>query len=198
MRHDDSAQQLCRTPNPGIPRRPNEGRKAITKRPCLPWTPTPEWRALFSQQATRATIDEVVAYAANYGRWIAYTSSATGRAEVYVRPFPGPGETIMVSTQGGSSPAWNPNGRELFYVEPGHAAGTDRMMVMALDPQGRTGRPVPLFAFDRGSLFLGTSVFTPYAVSRDGQQFYTVRHLPRVVPPVTEINVVFNWAGHLR
>jgi hypothetical protein len=104
----------------------------------------------------------------------------------------------MVSTQGGTSPAWNPSGRELFYVEPGQGTGSDRMMVATVDAQARANRPVPLFMFDRGSLFLGTSVFTPYAVARDGQHFYTVRHFPRVVPPVTEINVVFNWTSQVR
>ena len=49
------------------------------------------------------------------GRWIAYQSNSSGRWEVYVQPFPGLGGRWQVSTQGGVSPIWGPNGRELFY-----------------------------------------------------------------------------------
>jgi Tol biopolymer transport system component len=49
------------------------------------------------------------------GRWIAHTSSESGRYEVYVRPFPGPGGKWQISTGGGLLPIWSRNGRELFY-----------------------------------------------------------------------------------
>jgi serine/threonine-protein kinase len=49
------------------------------------------------------------------GRWIAYYSNETGRNEVYVRPFPGPGGKWQVSTDGGSSPVWSRARRELFF-----------------------------------------------------------------------------------
>jgi serine/threonine-protein kinase len=49
------------------------------------------------------------------GRWVAYSSDESGRDEVYVRPFPGPGGRIQVSTGGGTEPAWSPDGSELFY-----------------------------------------------------------------------------------
>jgi serine/threonine-protein kinase len=49
------------------------------------------------------------------GEWIAYTSDESGRSEVYVRPFPGPGARYPISTEGGTEPVWNPARRELFY-----------------------------------------------------------------------------------
>ena len=49
------------------------------------------------------------------GKWIAYASNESGRYEIYVRPFPGPGGKWAVSTNAGDEPLWNPNGRELFY-----------------------------------------------------------------------------------
>lgn len=49
------------------------------------------------------------------GKWITYASNESGRYEVYVRPFPGPGGKWAVSTNGGDQPLWNPNGREIFY-----------------------------------------------------------------------------------
>jgi serine/threonine-protein kinase len=49
------------------------------------------------------------------GRWIAYSSNESGRAEVYVQPFPGPGSRRLISTGGGSSPTWSRSKQELFY-----------------------------------------------------------------------------------
>src|ERR1043166_8336253 len=50
------------------------------------------------------------------GKWIAYQSNESGRFEVYVRPFPDPGESFQISTNGGSQVRWNKNGREIFYL----------------------------------------------------------------------------------
>ena len=52
------------------------------------------------------------------GRWLAYQSNDTGRMEVYVRPFPGPGGKWQVSTAGGVFPTWSRNRKELFYRAP--------------------------------------------------------------------------------
>ena len=49
------------------------------------------------------------------GRWLAYVSNESGRYEVYVRPFPGPGEGRPVSLEGGTEPVWARSGAELFY-----------------------------------------------------------------------------------
>jgi Tol biopolymer transport system component len=52
------------------------------------------------------------------GRWIAYASDESGRFEVYVRPFPGPGGKWQLSNAGGMLPVWSRNGRELFFQNP--------------------------------------------------------------------------------
>lgn len=74
------------------------------------------------------------------GRWIAYQSTESGRYEIYVQPFPGPGGKWQVSTEGGLRPKWSRNGRELFFrsgnrmmaapVAPGptFTAGTPRVL----------------------------------------------------------------------
>ncbi len=49
------------------------------------------------------------------GRWLAYQSSGLGRFEVFVRPFPGTGSPLQVSTLGGTEPIWDPTGRALYY-----------------------------------------------------------------------------------
>jgi serine/threonine-protein kinase len=54
------------------------------------------------------------------GRWLAYQSNESGRAEVYVRPFPDVEKArAQVSTEGGVEPRWSRNGRELFFVSGG-------------------------------------------------------------------------------
>ncbi|HKF51750.1 MAG TPA: protein kinase, partial [Candidatus Acidoferrales bacterium] len=50
------------------------------------------------------------------GKWLAYSSTESGRAEVYVTPFPTPGGKWQVSTEGGSFPVWRRDGKELFYM----------------------------------------------------------------------------------
>ena len=50
------------------------------------------------------------------GHWMAYMSYHSGRGEVCVRPFPGPGGEIQISSEGGVSPLWSRNGKQLFYV----------------------------------------------------------------------------------
>ena len=49
------------------------------------------------------------------GKWLAYISAESGREEIYVRPFPGPGGKWQISTNGGVYPFWSRTRRELFY-----------------------------------------------------------------------------------
>jgi serine/threonine-protein kinase len=65
------------------------------------------------------------------GRWIAYSSNESGRAEVFVRPFPGPGGKWQISTAGGSTPAWSEKRHELFYLAP-----DNRIMVASYTVEG--------------------------------------------------------------
>jgi serine/threonine-protein kinase len=48
------------------------------------------------------------------GRAIAYMSTESGRPEIYIQEYPLPGGKWQVSTDGGTEPIWNRNGRELF------------------------------------------------------------------------------------
>jgi serine/threonine-protein kinase len=51
------------------------------------------------------------------GKWLAYVSDESGRFDVYVRPFPGPGPARNISVNGGVYPAWSSNGHELLFTE---------------------------------------------------------------------------------
>ena len=71
--------------------------------------------------------DEPSAEISPDGRYLAYESNQSGRSEVYVQPFPGPGRRELVSTDGGAQPAWARSGRELFYrgARPGADVSDD-------------------------------------------------------------------------
>ncbi|HTO76031.1 MAG TPA: protein kinase [Thermoanaerobaculia bacterium] len=95
------------------------------------------------------------------GRWIAYDSDESGRAEVYVRPFPsGPG-TWQISTAGGAFPNWSRDGKELFFLSLDF-----KLMAVPItaDAKFHAGTPVALFAVHPA----GSSV---YDVSPDGRRF---------------------------
>jgi Tol biopolymer transport system component/tRNA A-37 threonylcarbamoyl transferase component Bud32 len=52
------------------------------------------------------------------GRWLAFDSPQSGRVEVYVAPFPGPGRAVQVSNSGGFNVRWRGDGKELFFSGP--------------------------------------------------------------------------------
>ena len=51
------------------------------------------------------------------GKWLAYGSNESGKFEVYVRSFPGPGGRWQVSADGGNRPFWAPDGSEIYYTK---------------------------------------------------------------------------------
>jgi len=123
------------------------------------------------------------------GRWIAYVSNESGRGEVYVQPYPGPGGKWQVSTDGGLEPRWNRNGRELFY------RNGDRMIAVPVSTEGGFSAGKPQMLFERGY------VSTPLPqtggvgdVSADGQRFLMIKEAEQESTPV---NVVVNWLAQL-
>ena len=120
------------------------------------------------------------------GRWVAYVSNESGRLQVYVRPFPGPGGRWQVSLDGGTEPLWAANGRELFYRN-----GTKMMVAaIALYPTLTVGARRELFEGN----YLNDPVFRSYDVTRDGRSFVLVRS-PN---PTTDFIVVLNWFDQLQ
>jgi serine/threonine-protein kinase len=136
------------------------------------------------------------------GHWLAYGSNDTGRTEVYVQPYPGPGARVRVSIAGGESPAWHPNGHELFFVSLPDGAGKRRMMVARFDPGSPTsvGTAQSLFELaGRELAFLG-SPYLSYDVAADGQRFYVIQQQPTppAPPVVNHINLIENWLEELK
>ena len=95
------------------------------------------------------------------GRWLLYASTESGRREIYVVPFPGPGEKRQVSTGGASDGRWLGNGRILFSQPP-----DNKLFAVDLETRGTSlmvGPPVPAFGgkpAPRG----------PWAVTADGKR----------------------------
>jgi Tol biopolymer transport system component len=94
---------------------------------------------------------------------LAYTSNETGRPEIYVRPYPGPGEKRQVSNNGGTEPIWSSDGKHIFYRE-----GDTKMMSAEIsNGQGADGTPTVLFG---GSYVLNPAGTAPnYDVAPDGR-----------------------------
>ncbi len=111
------------------------------------------------------------------GRWLAYTTLETGRAQVRVRPFPNTSDgNWLVSPDGGSDPVWSHSGRELFFRD-----GNANMVSVPLTP-GPTfvfDRPHVLFSAER---FRSLSLVVEYSLAADDQRFVFHRELGRVLP----------------
>jgi eukaryotic-like serine/threonine-protein kinase len=112
-------------------------------------------------------------------RWIAYTSDASGRNEVYIRAFPDATEDIIVSS-GGGSPRWRPKGRELYYLAP------DRKVMVVdvgVNAKLQPGKPQPLFQ--------APGVLSAWDVTPDGNRFLFA--MPVEQGTSAPFTIVQNW-----
>lgn len=85
------------------------------------------------------------------GRWMVYVSSESGSAEVYVRPFPGPGGRWQISSHGGLFPVWSRVGKELLYQAP-----DQRLMAVSYTAQGNS------FVAAKPRVWSDARVMSPY------------------------------------
>jgi len=126
------------------------------------------------------------------GHWLAYVSDESGRYEIYVQPYPGPGGKWQISTDGGTEPAWNPNGHELFYRNSSKILAVD----IATRPGFSANTPRVLF---QGDYVLATALLpNNYDVSPDGQRFLMLKSSEQSQAAPTQINVVSNWFEELK
>jgi serine/threonine-protein kinase len=159
----------------------------------LPMTGEREPRPISSSQFT-----EAAGKFSPDGKWIVYCSTESGKPEVYVQPFPGPGPKIQISSEGGMDPVWRRDGKEVFY------RNGDKMMSVsvATGPPFRAGRPRMLweeeYMFSPSSScgIKGPST-TSYDVSPDGEHFLMTKDNDQNLYS-TRIVVVLNWAEELK
>ena len=122
------------------------------------------------------------------GHTLAYSSNETGDNEIYLRPFPGPGAVVRVSTAGGSHPRWARDGRELFF--------TKGRKMFAVRIGGSTplevGQPELLFESAAKS-----ALRDDFDVSLDGQRF-AVSVSSVGADEVPFVRVVTNWFEEVR
>ncbi|HWC65788.1 MAG TPA: protein kinase [Thermoanaerobaculia bacterium] len=127
------------------------------------------------------------------GRFVSYTSSESGREEIYVRPFPAGEEKWQVSTAGGDQATWKADGTELYYLSP-------QQEVIAVPVEHKAaglsfGTPVKLFGV-RVPAWGVTLSRAGFQVSHDGKRF-----LVNEVTGGTDrspITVALNWTGDIR
>ena len=122
------------------------------------------------------------------GQFLAYVSNESGRAEVYVQSFPGPGGKWQLSTSGGTEPHWRADGRELYYRAP-----DQKVMAVEIRTAGglAAGVPQPLFA----ARFVSGLMRSRYLPAADGRRFLVLSMLGREA--MTPTTVVLNWTGGL-
>jgi serine/threonine-protein kinase len=123
----------------------------------------------------------------NDGRWLAYQSDESGRNEVYVRPFPGPGGKWQVSTGGGDYPTWSKKDPQLFF------RSSEGMMAASYMTSGEAfvaGKPRPWAAKkDLGEFF---------DLAPDGKRFAVVQPEESEQKGPTHVTFLLNFFDELR
>jgi serine/threonine protein kinase len=125
------------------------------------------------------------------GKWLAYSSTESGREEIYVTPFPTGNGRWQVSQNGGTSPAWRADSKELYFGEFFGA----QTQVFAVDVAGKSDqfetenyrRLFPLNYLLAG----GNSNFE---VTPDGSRFLIAVQPEGEASP---ISLTLNWTGKL-
>jgi serine/threonine-protein kinase len=132
------------------------------------------------------------------GRWLAYEANDSGRVEIFVRPFPEVNSgRWLVSTGGGTRPAWARNGQELFYASP-----TGALMRVGVARSSSWGATTPTlmvkegYYMNPGAPFLGRT----YDIAPDGQRFLMIKEgdgsNQAAAPP--QVIVVQHWFEELK
>ncbi|HEY8174725.1 MAG TPA: protein kinase [Gemmatimonadaceae bacterium] len=141
-------------------------------------------RALRPFLATAAI--EIMPSVSPDGDQLAYVSDESGRVEVYVRPMPGPGSRVQVSTDGGSEPVWSPTGRELFYRANG------KIIAARITWQGGAAAVSREVLFD--DVYFPNVGHANYSVMPDGDHFLFAKSAGGDAKTV----VVLNWFEEVR
>src|ERR1017187_3844372 len=141
---------------------------------------------LFKQRQQTQTLSiQMTARFSPDGKWLAYATSESGKLEVYVTPFPGAGGTWQVSIEGGWSPQWRRDGKELFYVSLDNKIMAAEVKANASSFDVGAVRPLfetkPYFGLFTGNLF---------DVTPDGQRFVVPYEAEK---PTSAVTLVANW-----
>jgi Tol biopolymer transport system component len=119
------------------------------------------------------------------GKWLAWQSNESGAWHIYVRPTEG-GSSVRVSDEGGETPRWSADGRELFYIS------NRSLMSIPVTPAGDFGDPKKLFDAGIRQGSTGPGHYHPFDVSPDGQRFLFIEAGESSSRPMT---IVTDWVG---
>jgi serine/threonine-protein kinase len=125
------------------------------------------------------------------GRWLAHVSNETGRPEIFVRPFPGPGGKYQISTGGGMFPVWSRSGRELFFLSG------KRLMSVAVTSQPAFTASTPQKVAELPFILARRLQNFVYDVMPDGQRFVLSRGTG-AESETRELRLVLDWAAELK
>lgn len=129
--------------------------------------------------------DERAASFSPDGKWVSYVSDESGRTELYVAPFPGPGGKWQVSTDGSSGGGWFKDGKEILYGTLDNAAMS---VDVNMGPSGpEFGAPKTLFKVPLNAVAV--------AITPDGERFL-VAHPPGNAE-AAKVALVTNWTAGL-
>jgi eukaryotic-like serine/threonine-protein kinase len=126
------------------------------------------------------------------GKWLAYESTESGSAEIYVRPWPNvDAGHWLVSTGGGTRPTWSRDGRELFYyLAPG------KIFTVPIQSSLRFTAGTPSLVVD--GQYLSPYLARQYDVSPDGKRFLLIKDASPSETTPHQLVVVLNWLDELK
>jgi len=110
-------------------------------------------------------------------------SNESGRFEVYVAPFPGPGRKWQVSTRGGFYPCWRTDGREIFYQALDGTLTAAEITLAVATVKAPFKVPPPGYE---------SSVFHP---ARDGRRVLVVVVEPVAQETMRPLTIFLNWTA---
>jgi Tol biopolymer transport system component len=143
------------------------------------------------QPYLQSTFNQFQAQFSPDGHWVVYTSNESGRDEVYVQPFPGPGGKWMISTDGGTYPLWARNGREVFF------RNADKMMSAPVETQPTFKAGTPRMLFQGGGYLGGVLGLGNYDVAPDGQHFLMIKQKEEPASS-KELAITLYWTDELK
>ena len=128
------------------------------------------------------------------GQWLAYETGETGRAEIYVRPFPDVNAgRWQISTAGGATPLWSRDGSELFFKSPdGTLMGTRVERAQYMAQWGYYN------AFSRAMHHVEAR--RTFDISPDGRRFLMIKNTASgdSARPENQIVMIQNWHEELK
>jgi serine/threonine-protein kinase len=129
------------------------------------------------------------------GRWIAYFSNEGGpTAQVFVRPFPGPGGLKQISSEGGIFPSWSRTRPELLY----RSSSNGQIMVASYMSTGNSFEVVGQSRAWSSVPTLPRPRLRPYALHTDGERLVISEAARANTTTQGKLVFVFNFFDELR